>query len=81
MNYLDWVIKWFAVHGTSESEMQDHLNENFFDLGYIDSFAFITLISDIEDEFGVSFDNDRFQERAFSTIQGLAKALEEEAGR
>lgn len=81
MNYLDWVINWFAAHGSAEVEVKEHLDENFFDLGYIDSFAFITLMSDIEDEFGVSFDNDRFQERAFSTIHGLATALAEEAAK
>ncbi|AOH47352.1 hypothetical protein BCS37_02345 [Selenomonas sp. oral taxon 920] len=79
MNHLNWVIHWFAAHGAAEAAIKEHLDENFFDLGYIDSFAFITLMSDIEDEFGVSFDNDRFQDRAFSTIRGLAKALAEEA--
>jgi len=79
MNHLHWVINWFASHGIAETEIKEHFDENFFDLGYIDSFAFITLMSDIEDEFGISFDNDRFQDRSFSTIHGLAKALEEEA--
>ena len=81
MNYLNWVMNWFTAHGTIEVEVKEHLDENFFDLGYVDSFAFITLMSDIEDEFGVSFDNDRFQERAFSTIHGLATALAEEAAK
>lgn len=79
MNHLNWVINWFAAHGAAEVEIKEHLDENFFDLGYIDSFAFISLMADIEDEFGVSFDNDRFQDRAFSTIHGLGKALAEEA--
>lgn len=79
MNHLNWVVNWFVVHGTEEAELNAHLDENFFDLGYIDSFAFITLMSDIEDEFGISFDNDRFQDRSFSTVRGLANALAEEA--
>ena len=43
MNHLNWVINWFAAHGAAEVEVKEHLDENFFDLGYIDSFAFISL--------------------------------------
>lgn len=76
MNYLEWVINWFVENGeVSNEEIRNHLDENYFELGYIDSFAFIMLISAIEDELGVSFDNDMFQNRSFSTINGLVNAI------
>lgn len=79
MNYSDWVIGWLVKNGNDETELKEHLEENFFDMGYIDSFAFIMLMSAVEDEFGVSFDNEQFQDRSFATIGGFAKALEREA--
>lgn len=79
MNYSDWVIGWLVKNGNDETELKEHLEENFFDMGYIDSFAFIMLMSAVEDEFGVSFDNEQFQDRSFATISGFAKALEREA--
>jgi hypothetical protein len=81
MDYLKWVIDWFVKNGNSEKELKGHLYENFFDLGYIDSFTFIMLMSDIEEELEISFANDRFQDRSFATIHGFAKALAEEANK
>lgn len=77
MSSLNWLIKWFAENGNNVDNIEDHLNENYFDLEYIDSFTFIMLISAIEDELGISFDNVEFQKREFATINGLAKIIEE----
>lgn len=79
MDYLEWVINWFQEHGNaSEDDLKEHLDDNFFDNGYIDSFGFIMLMGDVEEQYGVSFDNDRFQDRSFSTINGFVKGLKEE---
>ena len=49
MDYEVWVIEWFKKHtSVSEKEINENKDENYFDLGYIDSFEFIELISDIE---------------------------------
>ena len=76
MNSLNWLIKWFQDNGNNTADIEQHLDKNYFDLGYIDSFSFILLISAIEDELGVSFDNSEFQKREFATINGLAKIIE-----
>lgn len=77
MNFQDWVIKWFMKHALiSESELILHKDENYFDLGYIDSFEFIELLSDIE-ELGVELGNEQFEDRRFSTISGLIAILSE----
>lgn len=77
MNYLDWVIKWFQDNGEKTDDLSGHLDDNFFELGLIDSFGFIMLMGAVEEEFGVVFDNDQFQDRSFSTINGFSKALQE----
>lgn len=74
---LDWLLRWFAENrDIALAESQKHLDENFFELGYIDSFGFIMLIASVEEELHISFDNDQFQDRSFSTIRGFADALE-----
>lgn len=79
MNYLDWVVNWFADNTeVSEEEIRNHLDDNYFELGYIDSFAFIMLIAAIEEELNTSFDNDRFQDRSFATVNGLVNAIQME---
>ena len=76
MDYLEWTIKWFAQNGSAkEQEMRQHLDDNYFDLGYVDSFGFIMLIGAAEQEFHISFQNDQFQDRSFSTIRGFAECL------
>lgn len=74
---LDWVLDWFAKNRDIDlEEAKHHLDENFFELGYIDSFGFIMLISAVQERFNITFDNDQFQDRSFATLKGFANALE-----
>lgn len=74
----EWLINWFEEMATVDREtLEANLDVNYLDAGYIDSFVFISLIGDIEDEFGISFDNEQFMDRSFATINGLAKILDE----
>lgn len=50
-------------------------NDNYFDAG-LDSFSFITLVNTIEEKYQISFTNNEFQDRKFSTIHGLAEIIE-----
>jgi len=80
MSYIDWLEDWFVSNGNvSKEDIQAHLNDNYFEMGYIDSFGFIMLISKIEEELGIRFENDQFQNRSFSTINGLAKCMEKKS--
>ncbi len=80
MSYIDWLEDWFVSNGNvSKEDIQAHLDDNYFEMGYIDSFGFIMLISKIEEELGIRFENDQFQNRSFSTINGLAKCMEEKS--
>ncbi len=77
-NIREWVLAWFEENGSVGREvLEANPDENYFNAGYIDSFVFISLIDDIEDEFGVEFDNDQFTDRSFATINGLVAILEE----
>ena len=77
MDVKSWIIDWFQNNANVEKEeILKHLTDSYFDMGYIDSFKFISLIGDIEDEFGVQFDNDQFEDRSFSKIDGLINIIE-----
>lgn len=75
--YCEWIVDWFISHGIEREALLDSMDENFFEKEFIDSFAFIRLISDIEEHFNIVFNNDQFQDRDFSTIKGLGKHIEE----
>ena len=76
-NVENWLIEWFSKNTTSNNEeIVSSLDENFFEKNWIDSLKFIEFVSNIEEKFGIVFDNNEFQDRSFSTIKGLAKIIE-----
>ena len=78
MDVRTWIINWFVKNAdVTKGELDQHLSDNYFDMGYIDSFEFISLIGEIEDKLGVQFDNDQFEDRSFSSIDGLIRIIEE----
>ncbi len=73
----DWIVDWLVENcEQNREEIINHLDENYFLNGYIDSFQFINLISEAEDEFDIEFDNDQFEDRSFSTVNGLSAIIE-----
>lgn len=73
----DWVISWFEKNtDVKKDEIRNILHESYFERGWIDSLKFIEFITDIESAFKIQFSNDEFQNRMFSTIDGLCKIIE-----
>lgn len=73
--YIDWLKQWF-INKNNLSEFPDSAeNKNYFEMGLIDSFSVIELIEEIEVEFKIKFNQNHFQDRRFSTIQGLAEII------
>ena len=76
LDIKEWLINWFANYtGKTTDEVLTHAAENYFDIGLIDSFGFIGLIEDLEEECDLSFSNDAFEDRNFATIDGLVKII------
>ena len=76
-----WLIEWFVENGTiEEDKILDNLGSNYFNEGFLDSFTFISMIADIEEEYGIEFDNDQFLNREFATINGLAEIIADLVG-
>lgn len=78
MEYIKgWLSNWFIENSDfSKEDIENNLDSNYFEQGWIDSFSFINFISDMEEKFEISFSNDEFQNREFATVNGLAKIIE-----
>lgn len=71
-----WLEEWFSNNSSkSIDEVKEKSDDNYFTEGFVDSFGFISLLSDIEEKFGVVFSNDDFLDRSFATINGLAQMV------
>ena len=74
---IKWLKIWFSQRSERTELPKGIETKNYFEVGLIDSFGIIELIEAIESEFNINFKEDNFQDRRFSTIQGLAKIIEE----
>lgn len=78
MDIEKWIIDWFEQNtGIEKDEIIKNLEENYLELGWIDSLKFISFVTDIEEKFKIRFSNDSFQDRNFSTVKGLSKIVRE----
>ena len=78
MDTKDWLINWFAQHSSLDVEgIKAVSSANYMEQGIIDSFSFVMMISDIDDEYGITFTNDDFLNPNFMNIDGLARIIEE----
>lgn len=78
MDIKEWLIDWFTKHSSLDAERIKAVSTaNYMEEAMIDSFSFVMLISDIDDEFGVAFTNEDFLNPDFMNIEGLAKMIDE----
>lgn len=78
MDAKEWIIDWFKAHSSeNEDVIIQSLKENYMEMGLIDSFGFVQMLSDIDDEFDVMFVNEDFLNPEFQNIEGLAKMINE----
>ena len=72
--YKNWLKCWFAQKGSLPETAED---ENYFQIGLIDSFGVIELIEELETTFSITFTEAHFQDRRFVTMKGLAEIIQE----
>ena len=78
MEIREWLIDWFSKHSSlSVAELEAVSANDYLKQGIIDSFAFVMLISDIDDEFDIAFTNEDFLDPRFPTIDGLTAMINE----
>ena len=78
MEIKEWLIDWFSKHSSLDVDgIKAATTANYMEQGMIDSFSFVMLLSDIDDEYGIAFTNDDFLNPDFMNIDGLAKLIDE----
>ncbi len=78
MDVKEWTIEWFSKNSDQDKKLiKENFHEDYLAKCWIDSLKFIKLITDIEDHFTIKFSNNDFQDRSFSTGDGLVKAIED----
>jgi len=76
MKVENWIIEWFDKNTiATKEELENDITHNYFDKGWIDSLQFISFITELENNFKISFSNEEFQNKKFATIQGLTKII------
>lgn len=76
MNIKEWLIDWFSKHSSlNATELAEFSSEDYLKKGIIDSFSFVMLVSDIDDEYDIAFTNEDFLDPRFPTIDGLAAMI------
>jgi len=75
---IEWLKNWLNNHGGHVVEDNDSgLKKSFLDLGWVDSFGLIEMISEIEKSFDIHFEQKMFLDERFVTISGLADIITE----
>ena len=69
-----WIIDWFEKKSDVPSVDIDE-NKNYVESGWIDSFQFLDLIREVEEEFEVSFSDDDFSKEELLTIKGIIEII------
>lgn len=78
MTIVDKLVSWFEEQ-SGKSEI--NTERNYFEQELIDSFDVIMLMEYCESEFSVVFSESQFEDRRFSTINGLAEIIMELKGK
>ena len=73
-NIENFIQNWISEK--NEIPIEDiHLDQNFFQAGYIDSLAMFRLLFEIETEFDIDIDQNEIFSNTLVTISGLAETI------
>ncbi|MBO6223818.1 MAG: hypothetical protein J6N56_08605 [Bacteroidales bacterium] len=78
MTTKEWLIDWFSRHSAMSAEVLEEKSKvNYMEEGFIDSFSFVQMLSDIDDEYDILFENEDFVNPLFTNIDGLAQMIDQ----
>lgn len=77
METQQWIIGWLVDNTqASKEDIDAHLEDSYFERGWLDSLAFVNFLAAVEGHFDIAFDNEDFADRSFSTVAGIARRIE-----
>lgn len=76
----DFIVKWFVENGSlSKEQIDESMDKNYLEMGIVDSFGFLRLISACEEDLGLEFMDDDFANDQIFTINGMIGIMEEKS--
>ena len=76
----EFIFGWFSEKAAlAADELEKNADANYFEKGFIDSFAFLELINSCEEKMGITFSDDDFSDDNIFTINGLIAIVEKRA--
>lgn len=69
-----WIQEWFLENSNVNEEDYD-VNENYIEQGWIDSFQFLDLISEVEEHFNIAFSDEDFEKIELLTAKGMEQIV------
>ncbi len=76
-----WLLNWFRRRCPGISiDWDQHAGVNFYDKGWIDSFAAVELIEELEQAFRIKLSEDDMADPRMATLGGLAEIIRARRG-
>ncbi len=76
-----WLLEWFEKQDpTATVQLEPGGDTNYFEENWIDSLGVLELIADVETRYAITFGPNHFQDRRFSTVDGLTEIIGELSG-
>ena len=73
-----WIINWFVKNGNMNSEeVESKFDCNYIETGMIDSFGFIQLVADIEEQLEITLTDDDFGNDKIFVISDLVQIIQD----
>jgi acyl carrier protein len=74
---VKWLVLYFEQRSDENVDGKIDIDANYLSDGYIDSFGIIELISEVESNFNIAFNEKHFQDPKFPIISGLGKIIDD----
>lgn len=79
MEIKEWIKKWMLDNvGMEEQELLEHTKDDYFELGWLDSYTFVGFITDLEKKINKKFSSEELTGKEFRTIDGLIEIIGKE---
>ena len=80
---MDRIKEFILEHIQNEYDLPEGVDTdsfNYVENGYIDSVGMVSFVMELEDEFGISFDDAELTDLRFQVIGSLAELIEKKMG-
>jgi acyl carrier protein len=78
---IQWLLEWFSARDKFKGDPAALVHTNYFDAGLLTSLEVIEFVTEIENQFGVQFSEQDFQDVRFVTIAGLSEMVAQQAAK